>query len=97
MGQILHGSATTTEAVRRAIQHSQESLIALTGLSLVVAEQLAWRAAATVTIFALAAVKAYLVITHYMETDRALLQWRALYPLWAAVIGLILIVGHLLA
>ena len=26
MGQILHGSARTTEAVRRAIQHSQESL-----------------------------------------------------------------------
>ena len=29
MGQILHGSARTTEAVRRAIQHSQESLKAL--------------------------------------------------------------------
>ena len=26
MGQILRGSATTTEAIRRAIQHSQESL-----------------------------------------------------------------------
>ena len=26
MGQVLHGSATTTEAVRRAIQDSQESL-----------------------------------------------------------------------
>src|SRR6478752_7804499 len=26
MGQVHHGSATTTEAVRRAIQHSQESL-----------------------------------------------------------------------
>ena len=26
MGQLLHGSATTTEAVRRAIQDSQESL-----------------------------------------------------------------------
>jgi transposase-like protein len=26
MGQILHGSARTTEAVRRAIQHSQASL-----------------------------------------------------------------------
>ncbi len=26
MGQILHGSATTTEAVRRAIQRRQESL-----------------------------------------------------------------------
>ena len=29
MGQILHGSATTTEAIRRAIQHSQASLRAL--------------------------------------------------------------------
>lgn len=28
MGQVLHGSVTTTEAVRRAIQNSQESLIA---------------------------------------------------------------------
>ncbi len=32
MGQVLHGSATTTEAVRRAIQHSQESLSTLVGL-----------------------------------------------------------------
>ena len=31
MGQVLHGSATTTEAVRRAIQHSQESVRALAG------------------------------------------------------------------
>ena len=31
MGQILHGSATTTEAVRRAIQHSKESLRTLAG------------------------------------------------------------------
>ncbi len=29
MGQVLHGSATTTEAVRRSIQNSQESLRAL--------------------------------------------------------------------
>ena len=29
MGQVLHGCATTTEAVRRAIQHGQESLRAL--------------------------------------------------------------------
>ena len=29
MGQVLHGSATTTEAVRRAIQHSQEGLTGL--------------------------------------------------------------------
>ena len=29
MGQVLHGSATTTKAIRRAIQRSQESLRAL--------------------------------------------------------------------
>src|SRR5215210_7763717 len=29
VGQVLHGSARTTEAVRRAIQHSQESVRAL--------------------------------------------------------------------
>jgi hypothetical protein len=31
MGRVLHGSACTTEAIRRAIQHSQESLRALAG------------------------------------------------------------------
>ena len=31
MGQVLHGSATTTEAIRRAIQNSEESLRALAG------------------------------------------------------------------
>jgi heme/copper-type cytochrome/quinol oxidase subunit 4 len=72
-------------------------LIALTGIAVGTAERLAWREAATVAIFVLAAVKAYLVITHYMETDRAPSQWRTLYPLWAGVIGLTLIVGHLLA
>ena len=29
MGQVLHGSTTTTEAIRRAIQHSEASLRAL--------------------------------------------------------------------
>ncbi|MGV2107668.1 IS481 family transposase, partial [Agrobacterium vitis] len=29
MGQVLHGRATTTEAIRRATQNSQESLRAL--------------------------------------------------------------------
>ena len=31
MGQIIHGSARATEAARRAIQHSQESIKALAG------------------------------------------------------------------
>src|SRR5215212_11783853 len=29
MGQVLHGSATTTEAIRRAVQRSEESVRAL--------------------------------------------------------------------
>jgi hypothetical protein len=31
MGQLLHGSARTTAALRRAIQHSQESIAKLSG------------------------------------------------------------------
>lgn len=31
MGQILHGSATTTAAIRQAMQNSEESLRALAG------------------------------------------------------------------
>jgi transposase len=40
MVQVLHGRATTTEAVRRAIQHSQESLRALFSVS--VASAVKW-------------------------------------------------------
>jgi hypothetical protein len=32
MGQVLHGGATTAEAVRRAIQHSQKNIGAPAGL-----------------------------------------------------------------
>src|SRR5260221_8533382 len=50
MGQILHGSATTTEAIRRAIQHSQESLRALAQRYGVNPKTVAkWKARAAVT------------------------------------------------
>ncbi|KQY20270.1 integrase [Rhizobium sp. Root482] len=48
MGQVLHASATTTEAVRRAIQHSRESLRALTkryGISHKTVAKWKWRTA----------------------------------------------------
>src|SRR5919112_4789370 len=49
MGQVLHGSARTTAAVRRAIQHSQESLRALAGRYGVNPKTVAkWRARASV-------------------------------------------------
>lgn len=50
MGQILHGSATTTEAVRRAIQHSQESLRVLARRYGINSKTVAkWRARTSVT------------------------------------------------
>src|SRR6476660_3583387 len=50
MGQILHGSATTTEAVRRAIQYSQESLRGLAKRYGVNAKTVAkWKARASVS------------------------------------------------
>jgi len=50
MGQVLHGSATTTEAVRRAIQRSQESLRALARRSGVNAKTIAkWKARSSVS------------------------------------------------
>ena len=50
MGQVLHGSATTTEAVRRAIQRSQESLRALARRSGVSAKTIAkWKARSSVS------------------------------------------------
>lgn len=50
MGQVLHGSATTTAAVRRAIQHSQESLRALARRHGINPKTVAkWRARASVS------------------------------------------------
>jgi hypothetical protein len=49
MGQVLHGSARTTEAIRRAIQHSQEGLRALARRYGVNPKTIAkWRARASV-------------------------------------------------
>ena len=50
MGQVLHGCATTTEAVRRAIQRSEESVRALAkrhGLSPTTVQK--WRKRASVS------------------------------------------------
>jgi hypothetical protein len=48
MGQILHGSATTTEAVRRVIQNSQASLRELAARRCINAKTIAkWRKCTT--------------------------------------------------
>jgi late competence protein required for DNA uptake (superfamily II DNA/RNA helicase) len=49
MGQIIHGCATTTAALRRAIQHSQESLTRLASRYHINAKTVAkWRKRTTV-------------------------------------------------
>lgn len=50
MAQVLHGSATTTEAIRRAIQHRQASLRALARRSGINPQTVAkWRARTSVS------------------------------------------------
>lgn len=50
-----------------------------------------------ITVFAGATLKGYLVAVHFMEVDRALPHWRALYLSWILAIGAMLAVGTMLA
>jgi hypothetical protein len=50
MGQVLHGSASTTAAIRRAIQNSQESLSGLATRHRITPKTVAkWRSRGTAT------------------------------------------------
>jgi phosphatidylserine synthase len=71
-------------------------LMMLTGLSVLMAEQVPVRSVAITAIFVVATLKAWLVIVHYMEANHAAPHWRTLYQLWTAAVGLTLIAGHLL-
>jgi heme/copper-type cytochrome/quinol oxidase subunit 4 len=69
-------------------------LVAITVVSFEVAENgLASRYSAPL-LFGLAAIKAWLVMLHYMETPHAARQWRWLYPIWAGGIAVFLMIGH---
>jgi hypothetical protein len=69
-------------------------LIALTGASFLVAEELNERTIAIAAIFVVAALKAELVIDHYMEARRAERHWIVLYLGWVAGVTLLLVWGH---
>jgi transposase-like protein len=80
MGQILHGSARTTEAVRRAIQHSQESIRALAGRYGINPKTVAkWKRRTTTVAKALHAVASFLRdFTKNAEQLTTLQRWRAI-------------------
>lgn len=71
-------------------------LVALTALSVALAEQLGLRALAITGIFLIAAAKAELVMRYYMELGSAERYWAIMYSIWLTVVTMMLIVGHLL-
>jgi Prokaryotic Cytochrome C oxidase subunit IV len=70
------------------------ALLALTGVSVLIAEQLAMRTVAIVAIFLIAALKAEFVIDHYMEAWRADRRWLVMYFAWVTAVTLLLVWGH---
>jgi heme/copper-type cytochrome/quinol oxidase subunit 4 len=70
-------------------------LAGLTGISLLVAEEIGLRHVAIVGIFLIAAVKAELIIDHYMEARNAERHWPIMYLIWVAVVTLLLVWGHI--
>lgn len=69
-------------------------LIGATLFSVFFAENSTDSPAMILVIFALAMLKAHLVIVHYMEVNEAPLHWRRLYKIWAIVTGVMLMLGH---
>lgn len=70
-------------------------LIVLTGLSLFVAEQLSARIVSLAGIFVIAAIKAEMVMDHYMEFRQAEQQWPIMYSIWIVAVTGMLILGHI--
>lgn len=70
-------------------------LIILTVASTSIAEAERHVVVAVIAIFAIAAVKADLVLTSFMEAARAERQWIWLYRLWIGLVATMLIVGNL--
>jgi len=69
-------------------------LMLLSGLSLLVAEEASPTQLAIAVIFAVAMVKAYLVMVYFMEVNQAAAHWRTLFKLWLLMAGCILTIGN---
>jgi hypothetical protein len=72
-------------------------LAGLTIVSVVIAERLHQPSIVFASAFAFAIAKGQLVAVHFMETKRARPVWNRLYRSWIVGIGLLLLLGNLLA
>lgn len=73
------------------------ALVALTAVSVIVAERLGMREVAIVAIFVIAAIKGELILDHFMEARHAERHWPIMYGIWLIVVTLLLVGGHLTA
>lgn len=71
------------------------ALVALTAVSVIVAERLGMREVAIVAIFVIAAIKGELILDHFMEARHAERHWPIMYGIWLIVVTLLLVGGHL--
>jgi hypothetical protein len=72
-------------------------LCVLTAFSVLQVGEHWWRGLTPLLVIAIAAVKAQLVIHHYMEARRARPLWRVLYLAWNVVAAATIIIGVLAA
>lgn len=72
------------------------ALIVLTLTSSGLAESGSARRFVIIAIFALAAGKALLVASYFMEVDRAAPHWRSLYKVWIVLVAAVLAASNLM-
>jgi hypothetical protein len=71
------------------------ALILLTCLSVLGAEKIEGRAIVLGSIFVIAALKAELIIDHFMEARRAERHWLIMYLIWVVAVTCLLTIGHM--
>ena len=69
-------------------------LMALTFGSVFIGVEMSGRQIVVVAIFLIAAVKAELVMDHYMEARHTQRHWLIMYFIWIIVVTLLLVGGH---
>ena len=72
------------------------ALVALTLVSVLLAERIHWGGIAVVAMFLIAGAKGELVVAHYMEIGRALPHRRVAYRVWLVAVTFMLTVAHLI-
>jgi heme/copper-type cytochrome/quinol oxidase subunit 4 len=72
-------------------------LCGLTIFSLVIFESASWRLSTSVLVVLISAIKARLIIVHFMHVRQAQPHWRFLYEAWNVVVTATIVIGCLLS